>query len=75
MRFLGKPLVGWGWVGVNRLKQWRGIATRYDKRAGNYRAARCWPACCGGWMMASSDREARAAVCGVDTPAHMDLTY
>jgi transposase len=25
--------------GVNRLKQWPGIATRYDKRAGNYRAA------------------------------------
>jgi transposase len=23
---------------VNRLKQWRGIATRYDKRAVNYRA-------------------------------------
>jgi transposase len=23
---------------VNRLKQWRGIATRYDKRAANYRA-------------------------------------
>ena len=25
--------------GANRLKQWRGIATRYDKRASNYRAA------------------------------------
>jgi transposase len=24
---------------VNRLKQWRGIATRYEKRAANYRAA------------------------------------
>ncbi len=24
---------------VNRLKQWRGIATRFDKRAANYRAA------------------------------------
>jgi transposase len=24
--------------GVNRLKQWRGIATRYEKRALNYRA-------------------------------------
>ena len=24
---------------VNRLKQWRAIATRYDKRAVNYRAA------------------------------------
>jgi transposase len=24
---------------ANRLKHWRGIATRYDKRAGNYRAA------------------------------------
>jgi transposase len=24
---------------VNRLKQWRGIATRYEKRAVNYRAA------------------------------------
>ena len=23
---------------VNRLKQWRGIATRYDERAANYRA-------------------------------------
>ena len=23
---------------VNRLKQWRGIATRFDKRAANYRA-------------------------------------
>ena len=23
----------------NRLKQWRGIATRFDKRAANYRAA------------------------------------
>ena len=23
---------------VNRLKQWRGIATRYEKRAVNYRA-------------------------------------
>lgn len=23
----------------NRLKQWRGIATRYDKKARNYRAA------------------------------------
>lgn len=23
---------------VNRLKQWRAIATRYDKRAVNYRA-------------------------------------
>jgi transposase len=26
------------WSGVNRLKQWRGIATRYEKRAVNYRA-------------------------------------
>jgi len=24
---------------VNRLKQWRGIATRYEKRALNYQAA------------------------------------
>ena len=24
---------------VNKLKQWRGIATRYEKRAVNYRAA------------------------------------
>ena len=24
---------------VNKLKEWRGIATRYDKRAINYRAA------------------------------------
>lgn len=24
---------------VNRLKQWQGIATRYEKRAANYRAA------------------------------------
>jgi transposase len=24
---------------VNRLKQWRAIATRYEKRAANYRAA------------------------------------
>ena len=24
---------------MNRLKQWRGIATRFDKRAANYRAA------------------------------------
>jgi len=24
---------------VNRLKQWRGVATRYDKRVANYRAA------------------------------------
>jgi transposase len=24
---------------VNRFKQWRGIATRYEKRAVNYRAA------------------------------------
>jgi len=24
---------------VNKLKQWRGIATRYEKRALNYRAA------------------------------------
>jgi transposase len=24
---------------VNRLKQWRGIATRYEKRAVNYQAA------------------------------------
>lgn len=23
---------------VNKLKQWRGVATRYDKRAANYRA-------------------------------------
>jgi transposase len=23
---------------VNRLKQWRGIATRYEERAANYRA-------------------------------------
>jgi transposase len=23
---------------INRLKQWRGLATRYEKRAGNYRA-------------------------------------
>jgi len=23
---------------MNRLKQWRGIATRYEKRASNYRA-------------------------------------
>ena len=23
---------------VNRLKQWRGVATRYEKRAANYRA-------------------------------------
>ena len=24
---------------VNRLKQWRAVATRYEKRAANYRAA------------------------------------
>jgi transposase len=24
--------------GINRLKQWRGLATRYEKRAANYRA-------------------------------------
>jgi transposase len=24
---------------INRLKQWRGLATRYEKRAVNYRAA------------------------------------
>jgi transposase len=24
---------------INRLKQWRGLATRYEKRALNYRAA------------------------------------
>jgi transposase len=36
--------------GVNRLKQWRGIATRYDKRAGTTVPRWCWPACCGGWM-------------------------
>jgi transposase len=24
---------------MNRLKQWRGIATRFDKHAANYRAA------------------------------------
>ncbi len=24
--------------GINRLKQWRGLATRYEKRAVNYRA-------------------------------------
>jgi transposase len=23
---------------VNRLKQWRGVATRFEKRAANYRA-------------------------------------
>lgn len=23
---------------VNRLKQWQGVATRYEKRAANYRA-------------------------------------
>jgi len=23
---------------MNRLKQWRGVATRYEKRAANYRA-------------------------------------
>jgi transposase len=23
---------------VNRLKQWRGVATRYEERAANYRA-------------------------------------
>jgi transposase len=23
---------------INRLKQWRGLATRYEKRAANYRA-------------------------------------
>ncbi len=24
---------------INRLKQWRGVATRYEKRAVNYQAA------------------------------------
>ncbi len=24
---------------MNRLKQWRGVATRYEKRIANYRAA------------------------------------
>jgi len=27
-----------GHRGINRLKQWRGLATRYEKRAVNYRA-------------------------------------
>ena len=27
---------------VNRFKQWRGIATRYEKLAVNYRAIRMW---------------------------------
>jgi len=36
--------------GVNRLKQWRGIATRYDKRAGNYRAAVVLAALLWCWM-------------------------
>ena len=31
-------LRSWAERGVNRLKQWRGIATRYEKRAHNYLA-------------------------------------
>ena len=31
-------LRNWAERGINRLKQWRGIATRYAKRAANYLA-------------------------------------
>jgi transposase len=36
MRYRGRNVVE---RCINKLKQWRGVATRYDKRAVNYRAA------------------------------------
>jgi len=40
---------------INRLKQWRGVATRYDKRAVNYRATVTIAALLI-WLSDSSDR-------------------
>jgi len=40
---------------VNRLKEWRGIATRYEKRAVNYRAAVVIAALMIGWPRDPSD--------------------
>ena len=37
---------------VNRLKQWRGVATRYEKRAVNYRAAAVVVAALAIWLTA-----------------------
>ena len=40
---------------INKLKQWRGVATRYDKRALNYRASLTIAALML-WLLDSSDR-------------------
>jgi transposase len=33
----------------NKLKHWRTVACRFDKRALNHRAGSCWPPSCSGY--------------------------
>ncbi len=59
------------------LKQWRGIATRYDKTARNYRGGSCWPrSFCSGYerlpdtpLASCSSRSLTRSMCGRSRPA------